>query len=338
MKRTGYLFAPICDFHNLLVATRLAARGGKKYRPTIAAFLLNQEKELVRLQQQLQDKSYRPRPYRQFTIYDPKQRTISVADFRDRVVYHALCRHLGPLLDKSIIDDSYACRPGKGLHLALSRASSFVNCGGYFLKLDIAKYFDSIDHHRLKALLARKIKDRDVLWLIDVIIDHVLPGNQLGRGLPIGNLTSQHFANYYLSPMDHHIANDLRIHRYCRYMDDMLLLAKDKNQLWGAYQEIVLFLQERLGLTLKDRATLLAPVEQGVPFLGFKIFPGRIRLLKKSWKRFKKHYLRRRCQYYAGEITAEKLVQSITSMTNYIACGDTGSLRGKFFDTNPIEV
>ena len=299
------------------MATRLAAKGGKKYCPRIAAFLLNQEKELLRLQQQLEDKSYRPLPYRQFTIYDPKQRIISVADFRDRVVFQALCRHIGPLLDKTVIADSYACRAGKGLDQALARAASFVDNGGYFLKLDICKYFDSVEHQRLKELLERKIKDREVLWLLNTIIDHVPASNQPGHGLPIGNLTSQHFANYYLASLDRHIKSDLRIHRYCRYMDDLLLLLSNKGQLWGGYQEIVLFLEERLGLRLKERATLLAPVQQGVPFLGFRIFPGRIRLLKKSWKQFKKRYLRRRYQYECGTISAEELVQSLTSMSNY---------------------
>lgn len=338
MKRVGNLFTRITGFDNLLKATRLASRGGKKFKASIARFLLNQEKEILQLQRELQTKTYCPRCYRQFTIHDPKKRTISVADFRDRVVYHALCLHIGPLLDRALIYDSYACRQGKGTHRALDRAQDFIRSYHYFLKLDIAKYFSSINQAKLKQMLARKIKDREVLWLIATIIDHAPPDCSTGYGLPVGNLTSQHFANFYLSPLDYHIKQQLNIKHYIRYMDDMLLLANDKTTLWDTFQESLHFLHDVLELNINERATLLSTVYRGVPFLGFNLFPNKRRIRKQNWNRFKKKFRTRQKQYLQGKISREHLIDSITSMTEFINTGDTCRLRRKFVDNFALEL
>jgi len=338
VKRVGNLFQKIISLDNLFLATKLASRGNKKYKPHIARFLFYLERELLQLHEELQSSRYMPGPYRVFTIFDPKKRLISVAPFRDRVVYHAMCNHIGPILDRSMIPDSYACRKGKGMHRALKRAKFFIQKNAYFLKIDIAQFFPSVDHNKIKFLLSRKIKDPRVLDLISKIVDNVPPHYSQGKGLPIGNLTSQHFANYFLTPLDHHIKENLRIKAYLRYMDDLLLAAKEKVILWKAYQEIDLFLRESLGLYINFPATHLAPVSQGAPFLGFKIYPEKMLLQKKNWKRFKDRYLQRARQWKQGEISSEKLVQSIASMEGFLAIGNTYRLRKKFFENHSFEV
>ncbi|MCP4399318.1 MAG: RNA-dependent DNA polymerase, partial [bacterium] len=228
MKRAGNLFEEIACFHNLRLAAYKAFLGGKKFTPRAAAFYLNLEQELLVLEQELLSGSYRPAPYNSFIIYEPKKRRISASDFRDRVVHHAICNLLEPLLDKSLIFDSYACRTGKGSHAAVKRAQHFACRFRYCLKCDIRKYFETLDHQRLKQLLARKIKDPRLLDLLGVIIDHAVPEYQPGKGLPIGALTSQLFANLYLGELDHLVKECMRVKGYLRYMDDFLLFGSQK--------------------------------------------------------------------------------------------------------------
>ena len=335
MKRVGNLYEKIISFENLRLATKLASKGGKKFRAAVSDFLLNREKEILELQKELIEKSYCPAPYRQFTIHDPKKRTISVAKFRDRVVYHALCHIIGPILDKTLIFDSYACRNNKGTDRAIARAQYFARKECYFLKIDIRRFFESIDHKKLKLLLKRKFKDQDLLWLLDQIIDNVPASYSKGRGLPIGNLTSQHFANFFLSAFDHYVKEKLHISSYLRYMDDAVLFAQEKDTLWRALHECSVFLQDN-DLQIKPKSIVLASVYQGVPFLGFRIYPSQIRLLRKTWRRFKQKYRLIRKKYLNNEISEDKLVQSITSLFSHIQ--NARSSRKKFIDLYPIDV
>jgi len=215
MIRHGNLYDRITSFENLWNASRLA-RKGKRLKEGCSTFELNLEAELLHLQQELQDFSYQPGIYREFTIYDRKPRKISAAPYRDRVVHHALCAVTEPLFDRCFIHDSYACRSGKGTHAALKRFTRFARRFRYVLKMDIRKYFPSIDHSILKKKLRRKIKCPDTLWLIDTIIDGSnlqdeifvhFPGDDLfspldrRRGIPIGNLTSQFLQTFTLIPL-----------------------------------------------------------------------------------------------------------------------------------------
>jgi hypothetical protein len=159
-----------------------------------------------------------------------------------------------------------------------------------------------------------------------------------GYGLPIGNLSSQHFANFFLHGLDHHIKQKLKIAGYVRYMDDLLLLDDDKTKLWGALQEIVPFLENILHLQINVPATCLAPVTEGVPFLGFRLYPERTLLQKNRWQRFKTKFRQRQEQYLAGEISCDALVESVQSMHNFVCLGDTYRLRRKFLDKYAIEV
>lgn len=326
MKRAGNLFERVVAFDNLLRATRQAARG-KKEQLRVAHFLFHQEKECLRLQAELRQGIWQPSGFRVFEIREPKPRRISAADFQDRVVHHALCNVLEPVFERRLIFDTWACRRGKGSHLAVKRAQVFSRRFPYFLKCDIRRYFDNVDHAILKRLLRRLIKDEAVLNLLDRIIDHPLPGAQPGKGLPIGNLTSQHFANLYLGELDHQIKDRMGVKAYLRYMDDMLIFAPDKSRLHDLIDHIENFAGQRLQLSLKPAATVIAPVSEGVPFLGFRIFPGLIRLNGQTLRRFT-HCLRLQEQaYQTGKKDVESLTASVQSMIAHLRHADTHRLR-----------
>jgi retron-type reverse transcriptase len=245
MIRYGNLWPDIVDFENLLVAARQAQRG-KRFRGNVLAFNYAIERELFKLQAELRAHTYQPGAYRTFMIRDPKDRLISAAPYRDRVVHHALCNVIVPLLERTLIGDTYANRVGYGSHRALKRFTGFARRYRYCLQCDIQKYFPSIDHEILKGLIRRKIKCRDTLWLIDRIIDasneqvpvlEYFPGDDLltpvqrRKGLPIGNLTSQFFANLYLSPFDHFVKRQLKLKHYLRYVDDFAAFSDDRQEL-----------------------------------------------------------------------------------------------------------
>ncbi len=328
MKRYGDLFRKATDFRNLHAAAKLALRG-KRDRGQVARFFFDMENELIRLQMELESGTYRPRPYRQFEIREPKVRQICSSDFRDRVVHHAICRVIDPILEARLIHGTYACRTGKGSHLALKRCQGFVRRYRYSLKCDIRKFFESIDHGVLKGLIRRVLKDPELLALIDVVIDHAVPGSDAGKGLPIGNLTSQHFANAYLGELDHFLKDRKRVPGYVRYMDDFILFSDDKVQLAAWLREIRSFLKVRLKLELKEKVTRLAPVTEGVPFLGFWVFPGLIRLQRPNLVRFRRKLKLHERRFRAGLISEKQLIASANSMLAHLSHADSLALRRK---------
>ncbi len=266
MKRTGNLWTQVTSWKNLTEATRAAARGKRK-RPDVARFLHELEPNLCRLQRELEEGTYRPGAYRTFWIHDPKSRQISAAAFRDRVVHHALTRVLEPIFEPRFTAYSFASRKGFGQHRALRLARDACRRYRYVLKCEIRKYFPSIDHSILKDLIARAIKCRKTLELAGRIIDgsneqeeviEYFPGDSLftpferRRGLPIGNQTSQFFANVYLNPLDHFAVRELRPALYLRYVDDFVLFGDDKRELGSMAERIRVFLH-RLRLSPHER-------------------------------------------------------------------------------------
>ncbi|MDP6775698.1 MAG: reverse transcriptase/maturase family protein [Candidatus Latescibacteria bacterium] len=335
MKRYGHLFERIVTFDNLLKAAKKALRG-KRDRAAVAQFYFSLEPELLLLEQELLTGAYVPRPYRSFMVYEPKPRRICAADIRDRVVHHAICSVLDPVFEAFSVYDSYACRKDKGTHRAIRRAQSFARKTGYFLKLDVEKFFDSVDHQCLKHLLKRKFKDGKLLGLLERIIDHPIPDGVPGKGLPIGNLTSQHFANFYLGYLDHYAKDEMGIGFYIRYMDDVLVFADDKESLHMHLASIRHFLGERLLLTLKDRSTMVAPVTQGIPFLGLQVFRGTLRLQRGARTRFRRKLKRRERDYVEGRIDERALLQSVHSLVGHVRQADTYGLRKSFLDSTAI--
>jgi retron-type reverse transcriptase len=331
MKRTGHLFAQVCSFKSLTEAALRAAKG-KKAKPQVALFLWDLETEVIRLEKELRSKCYRPKPYRTFKIHDPKERTICAADFRDRVVHHAVCRVLEPIFERALIGDTYACRKNKGPLKAVKRAQAFSRRYDYFVKLDVHKFFDSVDHGVLKDQLRRKVKDPDLLRLLDVFIDHPVPWTETGKGIPIGNLTSQHFANFHLSGLDHYIKEDLRIEGYVRYMDDLVLWAYEKDTLRDAADRIEGYLHDRLCLRVKEGGLLLAPVLQGVPFLGVRIFPGVVRIDRRGWRRFRRKVMAVDRKVRSGAVDHDAWQRSMASLVGHMQQADTRNLRATFFN------
>ena len=281
MKRVSRLYNLIPTQENLRKAFRKAAKG-KRHKRSVIDFVNDFDANIERLQDQLHKGKPNIGHYRFFTVRDPKVRTICAASFPERVLHHAVMNVCEPVFDNRAVFDSHACRKGKGNRKALARAQVFARRYPWFLKLDIRKYFDSIDHAIAKDLLARCFKERPLLDLFGKIIDtyHTTPG----KGVPIGNLISQHLANFYLGPLDRHIKEVRRIRGYLRYMDDFLLFAPEKESLQTELDEIRAFLETRLALSLKDNIQLNRTCF-GVPFLGFRVFPAHIRLNPRSLRR-----------------------------------------------------
>jgi retron-type reverse transcriptase len=315
MKRHGNLWPQVVSFPNLVAAARLARRG-KRSRDNVAAFEVHLERELCRLQDDLRTKQYLPGAYRTFWIHDPKKRLISAAPYRDRVVHHALCRVLQPIFERSFISDSYASRPGKGTHAALNRCTQFMRKYAYVLKCDVRKYFPSIDHEVLKEVIARRIKDRDVLWLVERILDHANEQEEVQEwycgddlfsplerrhGLPIGNQTSQFFANVYLDSFDHWLKQDQRMSAYIRYMDDFVLFSDDKERLAVLREQCAAFL-DGIRLRLHPKKSVISRTRDGVRFLGLRVFRAYRLLPRENIVR-----MRRRVRWMQREYAAARM-------------------------------
>lgn len=293
MKTSGNLWPHVIEFPNLTDAARKASLG-KRDQPIVVDFLFNLERECFRLREELATKTYLPGPYHSFWITDPKPRMISAAPFRDRVVHHALVAVIAPLLERRLIHDCWANREGKGTHRAVARFQEFCRRYRYCLKCDAVKYFPSIDHDILKAKVRRAIRCPNTLWLTDLIIDRSnpqeeiirhFPGDDLftplqrRRGLPIGNLTSQWLANFYLDDLDHFAKETLRCPAYLRYVDDFALFSDDKHQLRAWRGAII----EKLAadrLTIHEHRARPYRTADGLSFLGFRIWPHRRRLVR----------------------------------------------------------
>jgi RNA-directed DNA polymerase len=288
-------YADICTWDNLVAAYRLAARG-KRGRVAAATFEYHLEDNLIRLEDDLAEETYRPGRYASFIIHEPKRRLISAAPFRDRVVHHALCQVIEPAFEASFIHHSYANRAGKGTHRCLALCQAGARRYAYVLQCDVVQFFPSIDHSILERILNRRIQDGGIRRLIRLILDSgvgvlteqydmvYFSGDNLlaasrPRGLPIGNLTSQFWANCYLSGFDHFVTRELRPPAYLRYVDDFLLFGDDKTQLWECRAAIIERLAE-LRLTIHEGSAQVRPVGHGIPFLGFVVYPTH-RLLKR---------------------------------------------------------
>ncbi len=345
MKRYGNLWSKITDWENLLLAARRAQKA-KRFRPNVLEFNYNLERELFQLQSELQQQTYQPGAYKTFRIYDPKPRLISAAPYRDRVVHHALCNIIIPLIEPSFIKDTYANRVGYGTHRALQRFTEFSRSSRYILQCDIRKYFPSIDHEILKGIIRRKLKCPQTLWLIDLIIDssnpqepviEYFPGDDLltpilrPHGLPIGNLTSQFLANHFMSGFDHFVKEKLRCKKYLRYVDDFALFSDDRQFLVEARLAIEEYL-EKLRLRLHPAKTQLFETRYGANFVGFRVLPEHIRVRNDNLRRARRRIRQIQKDYAKGKVPLKKLIQRLQSWEAHLKHGDTYRLRRSVFD------
>lgn len=282
MKRAGNLIHQIADPENLRIAF-WKAQQGKSGKREVIGFSDHLDQTLLVLREQIISGEVKIGNYHYFTIHDPKERTICAASFPERVLHHALMNICHHVFEKYQIFDSYASRTGKGTYAALDRAKYFQKKYQWFLKLDVRKYFDSINHEILNKILSSRFKDKVLVGIFNKIINSYETSPL--KGLPIGNLTSQYFANHYLAVADHFIKERLKIKCYVRYMDDMVLWHNDKERLINTRDEIYLFLRKELKLTLKPDC--LNKTSTGLPFLGYRIFSDHLRLSKRSKTRYK---------------------------------------------------
>ena len=324
MKSFGGLWSQICDLETLRNAMNRAARG-KRHRGPVIRFFEDAENQLKMLQSELLSGSYRPAPFSQFKIRDPKPRMISCAVFRDRIVHHATCCVIGPLLERSFIADSYACRVGKGSHSAVLRAQQFARENSYFAKLDIRRYFDSVDHDCLLTPLFSRFREKPLRKLLELIVRFPLTGQMPGKGVPIGNLTSQWFANFYLDAADHLIKEQWGVRGYVRYMDDLLLFDQTREKLEEIISNLGLWLKVERGLEIKIERLRLARCMEGIPFLGWRLFPGFLWLQHGRFHRCRRLIKKREREFAEGAIDEKSLAASVRAI-----CAGIRVLRPRF--------
>jgi len=341
-RRTG-LWRELTSPNHLLLAYRRARKAGRS-RAATTAFSYHLEGELDSLRHDLLDGTYRPGPYRSFEVHEPKRRLVSAAPFRDRVVHHALVGVLERVFEPRFIDASYACRRGKGTHAALDRASGFARHYRYSLGADVLRYFASVDHEVLMAILARGVRCTWTLDLASRILAggaHVLreqapqvlfPGDDLlaltrPRGIPIGNLTSQFFGNVVLDPLDHFVKEELRVKGYVRYADDFRLFSDSKRTLWSWLGAIERRLAD-LRLSLHPRKTWVAPTSAGMPFLGFVLHAdGRRRVQGAAVRRYRERLGKNLGALRRGELAPEAARASLRSWLAHIEHAQARGLR-----------
>lgn len=284
MKRYGNLYEKICDINNLYLADD-NARKGKNKQMVIRDHMANRDMNLFNLQKLLLDKKFRTSEYKVFKVYEPKEREVyRLPYYPDRIVHHAIMNILEPIFVRTFTTDTYSCIKEMGLHKAsrrLSRALRDEDQTRYCLKLDIKKFYPSVDHDILKTLLRRKFKDIDLLEVLDEIIDSA-------DGLPIGNYLSQYFANFYLTYFDHWIKEELGVRYYYRYADDIVILSDNKPYLHDLLCKIQDYLSTNLKLEVKGNYQVFPVVSRGIDFLGYVHFHSHKLLRKTIKKRFAK--------------------------------------------------
>ena len=331
-------YEKICDFQNLYKA-HLNSRKGKRHKGEVIKFELELAKNLTEIQQQLIAKKYRMKGYYHFQVHEPKTRDIYAARYPDRVVLHCICDEvLVPAIGKRLIYDNAACQKGKGSHFALDRLSKFLRehykahgTQGYFLKCDISKYFASLDHEVLKAKLAKALKDPDVLALLHHFIDSYSTQGTPGKGVPLGNQTSQCFGIYYLDAADRLIKEKLRVKHYLRYMDDLVLAHPSKAYLRECLVQIRALVEGELHLTL-NASTQIFPIKNGVEFLGWRFYltdTGKVirKMRAQSKVRFKRRMKKLQADYAAGKIDLLNVKQCLASYKGHLGHGNAYKLK-----------
>lgn len=306
MKTYKNLFRELCSKENIALAFRKAQKG-KSLKPYVIEFKTSLTENLRLLNQELLSEAYQPRPLKTFIVREPKTRKISKSDFRDRIVHHAICNVLEPIFDKLFIYDSFANRRGKGALKALERFDYFKrkvsrnnarSC--YVLKADIKHYFEKVNHNLLINILRKKINDSKLILLII----KVLKNHSEKVGMPLGNMTSQFFANVYLHELDQFVKHELKAKYYIRYVDDFVILHDNIDVLQDYRKKIDLFLKEKLQLELHPNKSKILFLKRGVAFLGFRNFFHH-RLLRKANILNMKNQIKRTnydslCEYLEG--------------------------------------
>ena len=332
MKRLGIGIEEIVDLGNLAQAFRRAAKGSPRARE-VEIWRGRLDDELAAMRRDILRERLAIGQFQRFRIRDPKPRMIHAPCFRERVLHHAVIAKVGPVLDRALIDDTYACRVGKGAHAAVSRVQQHLRKYRAYVQIDIRGYFASIQHDRLKALLRRRIKGDRVLRLLDAIVDCY--ADPVGRGLPIGALTSQHFANFYLNGADRFLLEELQAFGMVRYMDDIAWWCDSEATARSGLERIREYLRSNLALEIKPTLRI-ARSDQGIRFCGFRVFPGTIQLSRRRMRRYAAARRRWESAYGLGLIDECTLQQGYASACAITAHADAIGFRRQQLQRVPV--
>lgn len=308
----------------------MKARKGKRFNREVLAFESNYDENIRHIKHLLETNQFNFGNYSYFKIYDPKERLICAADFKERIVHHAIMNVCHPYFDRTLIYDTYATRPGKGIYQALDRVKYYLARYDYAVKLDYRKYYDSISHNVLIKKLSRLFKDKQLISIFERIISSYEVEPQ--KGLPIGNLTSQYFANYYLSSLDHEMKEVIKIPCYVRYMDDIVMASNDKSMLKEAVKFMLIYSKEELDLKLKS--PIYSPYRGGVPFLGYKVMPHFYVLSSRSKRRYVKKYKSYQQKCEKGEWSDVEYALHIVPLIAFVSHASSYSFRQKCMKCN----
>lgn len=327
MKRAGNLIIKVADPDNIRLAAWKAAKGKRHSADTMHWFAY-MDSHLEKLQAEILSANVEVGDYRFFKVFEPKERLISAAPFKEQVLHHALMNICDIYFERSQIYDSYASRRGKGVYAAVERAKLFTRRYEWFLKLDVRKFFESISHEVLVLQLANRFKDRHIMSIFEQII-HSYEASP-GRGVPIGNLTSQYFANHHLSYLDRLLTSFKTDLGYVRYMDDIVVWSKNKAELKEVHEKASAYLSEELRLDFKPFS--LNRSSSGLPFLGYHVFPFKIRLLHKSRIRFIKKWHVIEDAYHREIWSEEKCSRKFIPLHAFIQHGNSSGFQKKVYE------
>lgn len=332
MKRSRTGIGEVAEWKNLIAAFGRAALG-KRGRADVETYRRNLDGELSALREGLLRGDYPLGRMRRFTIRDPKPRVIHAPCFRERVLHHALIAQIGPIMDRSLVHDVYACRIGKGSHVAVRRVRQYVRRWPWYAQIDIRQYFPNIDHRVLLDLIARKFSDRDLMALVTRIVGAY--ENAPGRGLPIGALTSQNFANLYLGTADRRVTEHRLSWGYVRYMDDLIWWGEDRGAVRSVLNDLRCVVEDTLKLEIKSPVKI-ARSRDGVSFCGYRVLSDRLLLSRRRKARFAEARREAEMAYARGEIDARYL-QSMTDAALAITAGaDATAWRRVQLDRMPL--
>jgi len=332
MKRAGNLIEQIADYKNIYHAYWKASRG-KYWKQEVIEYGKDIAENLLTIQKEINDGIVDVGNYHYFKIYDPKERKICAASFKERVLHHALMNVCDEFFDKFQIFHSYATRKNKGTHKAIENAGKYTKSNMFFLKMDVRKYFDSIDQEVLLELLKVKFKEEKLLKIFEQIIKSYSTNKD--KGVPIGNLTSQYFANFYLAFLDHYLKEELQIKYYIRYMDDMVVWSNSKDELKRVSALIKNFLINKLRLELKP--LVLNRTSLGVSFLGYKIFPNFMKLNNRSKRRFISKVNSYWSKIEDKQWTQEDYQRHMLPLLDFTMKANTYGLRNSIFNREMVE-
>lgn len=338
VKKYDGLYEKIIDFDNLLFSYKQTIKGSRKFRKDAMVFSMYDDLNLVLLWQELKTGRYRVGEYVRFKVYEPKERMVSAPRIRDKIVQFATHNIIKDVYKNVFISDSYACLEGRGTHRAVDKVQKYMRIAerewgsGWIVKFDISKFFYTIDRHILKRILRKKIFCKKTLWLLDQIIDSSPEGEV---GIPLGNVTSQDFANIYLNELDQFVKRYCGVRYYVRYMDDAIAIVKTKEEANSLKRRMIRFVRERLNLQENTKKTQIFPLRQGVNAYGFKIWTTHRKVRDQSKRAMKRRIKAMDRKLKAGEIESHDVKQTVNSWLGHARHSNSFNLCKKIFEPYP---